>query len=82
LQVPEIEMADRMIAGGLAGFVSQSVIYPLETIKIRMMAELSSSFAGNVRRPGTVSAVVVASQMWRAEGFRSFFRGIGPSLIG
>ncbi|KAJ3088421.1 hypothetical protein HK102_008792 [Quaeritorhiza haematococci] len=37
----DIGMAGRFAAGGVAGLVSQFAIYPLETVKTRLMAEIS-----------------------------------------
>ena len=75
----EIGMKERLIAGGRAGFASQALIYPLDTIKTRMMAEIQAS--GSAAR-AHVSAVATAKKMLAKEGWRSFFRGIGPSLVG
>jgi solute carrier family 25 phosphate transporter 23/24/25/41 len=74
----EITWQDRLIAGGVAGFASQLTIYPLETVKTRMMAELKHTQVGSNR----IRAIDVARQMWRTDGVRAFFRGLGPSLFG
>lgn len=76
----EISMKERMIAGGIAGFASQAFIYPLDTIKTRMMAEINSSPSESGRT--RVSAIAMAKKMFANEGFRPFFRGVVPSLIG
>ncbi|KAI8998357.1 mitochondrial carrier domain-containing protein [Gaertneriomyces semiglobifer] len=39
----ELSVAGRFCAGGMAGLVSQAVIYPLETVKVRWMAEINQS---------------------------------------
>jgi solute carrier family 25 (mitochondrial phosphate transporter), member 23/24/25/41 len=87
----EIGTKERMIAGGIAGFMSQCLIYPLETIKTRMMAEMSTEavqytkdhkFDKKMVKRKRVSAVSVARAIIEQGGFRAFFRGIGTSLVG
>lgn len=73
--------AERMIAGGAAGFASQFVIYPLETIKTRMMANLTQTTITSSMNEHT-SAIRTAATMFKQDGFRAFFRGLGPSLLG
>ncbi|KAI3652611.1 hypothetical protein MP228_002036 [Amoeboaphelidium protococcarum] len=77
---PEITTKERMAAGGIAGFASQSFIYPLDTIKTRIMVEMQTMQNRGVA--SRISALKVAKQMYQKEGIRSFFRGIGPSLVG
>lgn len=71
-QVAFIEL--RLKSGGIAGLTSQVAIYPLETVKTRVMSEVA---AGNY-----VSAWTLAAKMFKTGGFRIFFRGLTPSLIG
>eukprot|EP00158_Paraphelidium_tribonemae_P006108 Partr_v1_DN27680_c0_g1_i1_m64782 putative solute carrier family 25 (mitochondrial carrier) len=73
-----LSMRERMISGGVAGFLSQFFIYPLETIKTRMMADLHNSTNIGER----VGAVQTAREMFASGGYRCFFRGLGPSLFG
>lgn len=80
----EVSSTDRFIAGGLAGLVSQLSIYPLETIKTRMMAEMNPNRKPDSpkTRVKSIGAIDIARKMYVREGWRSFFRGLGPSLIG
>lgn len=78
-----INTKDRLLAGGLAGLVSQAAIYPLETIKTRVMAELNKSIrATEFTAVERQSIPEVVKEIWRQHGIRGFFRGLGPSLIG
>ncbi|KAG0048977.1 hypothetical protein BGZ83_006162 [Gryganskiella cystojenkinii] len=94
--VPEIATSGRFLAGGIAGLVSQFSIYPLETIKTRIMASTgrtSKSPSPSLISAGTsissataqskkLSIRNVAKEMWQGSGWRAFYRGLGPSLVG
>ena len=90
LPAHDITTSTRFMAGGMAGLASQISIYPLETVKIRMMTEhLSKPSSGASIGMGgarhsmiAMSAFDVAKKMWKREGIRPFFRGLGPSLMG
>ncbi|RKO98616.1 hypothetical protein CXG81DRAFT_15672, partial [Caulochytrium protostelioides] len=69
----ELNAAGRFVAGGISGFVSQFAIYPLDTFKTRLMAE---------QAPPPSSAGTLVWRQMRAEGPRSFYRGLIPSLCG
>ncbi|KAF9909319.1 hypothetical protein EC991_008830 [Linnemannia zychae] len=53
VHVPEIATSGRFLAGGIAGLVSQFSIYPLETIKTRIM---SSTVKAKAQKAATLSA--------------------------
>ncbi|KAI9178977.1 hypothetical protein H9P43_005639 [Blastocladiella emersonii ATCC 22665] len=126
----------RFVAGGLGGLCSQFSIYPIETLKTRVMAatqaraaaaaaaanaqsaaaDIAAAAAAAVPKPraGLSPAAAAAAaphlrpystfaasaaapaappnpqnlimhtarDMWREGGWRAFFRGLGPSLIG
>ncbi|KAI9295024.1 mitochondrial carrier [Neoconidiobolus thromboides FSU 785] len=63
---------DRLLAGGIAGLASQTLIYPLELIKTRRMSELS--------KPGSV--LETGKNITAQYGLRGLFKGIAPTLIG
>ncbi|KAF9104420.1 hypothetical protein BGX27_010110 [Mortierella sp. AM989] len=54
---PDIATSGRFLAGGIAGLVSQFSIYPLETIKTRIMSSTGGSQGGQ----GTLSTVASSS---------------------
>ncbi|KAF8944057.1 hypothetical protein BGZ47_004720 [Haplosporangium gracile] len=58
VHVPEIATSGRFLAGGIAGLVSQFSIYPLETIKTRIM---SSTVKAKAQKAATVQASLTSS---------------------
>eukprot|EP00667_Euglena_gracilis_P011352 EG_transcript_11597 len=66
-------VAERLCAGALAGVVSQTCIYPLETIKTRMAIANTGTYRG---------IWDCAAHMYRTGGARGFFRGYLPSVLG
>ncbi|KAM0749597.1 mitochondrial carrier [Meredithblackwellia eburnea MCA 4105] len=78
-QVPDqtmISNSSRFVAGGIGGVVSQFVIYPIETLKTRVMSSTGGQLSGNALIAKT------AADMWRAGGLKLFFRGLPAGLIG
>jgi len=68
-----ITPGERFIAGAAAGAVAQGAVYPLELVRTRLA----------VSPPGAYRGIAdAAAQVWRVEGPRAFYRGIGPSLVG
>lgn len=63
----------RFIAGGLAGAVSQMIVYPLESIKTRLSVSPSSTYSG---------LSDCFSKTIKAEGPRALFRGCSTSIMG
>ncbi|KAF9968535.1 hypothetical protein BGZ70_002772 [Mortierella alpina] len=66
--VPEIATSGRFLAGGIAGLVSQFSIYPLETIKTRIMSSTGrsqkshgSSSSSSLATAGSYSSVTALS---------------------
>lgn len=55
---------------------STSVIYPIETLKTRVMSSTGGELKGNTL------IVKTASDMWRKGGIRLYFRGLPAGLIG
>jgi solute carrier family 25 phosphate transporter 23/24/25/41 len=69
----EITPPQRMAAGALAGATAQAIIYPLELVKTRLA----------VCHAGTYSGIVdCATKVLAQEGWRSFYRGLVPSMMG
>lgn len=67
----DISGFERLLAGGTAGAIAQTAIYPMELIKTRLMTYVHAP-----------SLPTLSKQIWRQEGFRAFYRGLVPSLIG
>ncbi|RIA94505.1 mitochondrial carrier domain-containing protein [Glomus cerebriforme] len=77
--IGSIGMSGRFLSGGLGGVISQFAIYPLDTIKTRVM---SSSGVSLNASPGGSILLKTASEMWKTQGFRSFYKGLIPALVG
>jgi len=60
-------------AGGLAGSISSTITCPVEVVKTRLQ---SSAVAGGS------SFLKIATEIFRYEGPRGFFRGLVPTLVG
>lgn len=73
----KISSVSQFIAGGLAGMISQAVVYPLDTLKFRMQCE---TVAGGEH--GNKLIVHTAQKMWRGNGIVGFYRGLPMGLIG
>ncbi|MQL75118.1 hypothetical protein Taro_007491 [Colocasia esculenta] len=71
----DIGASGRLIAGGLAGAVAQTAIYPIDLIKTRL--QTFACEGGKVPSLGKLS-----KDIWVQEGPRAFYRGLIPSLLG
>ncbi|KAH9325437.1 hypothetical protein KI387_005615, partial [Taxus chinensis] len=67
----ELSVLGRLAAGACAGMTSTLVTYPLDVLRLRLAVD-----------PACKSMSQVAINMLREEGFGSFYRGLGPSLLG
>ncbi|GAA0148899.1 mitochondrial carrier protein [Lithospermum erythrorhizon] len=71
----DIGTLGRLFAGGMAGAVAQTAIYPMDLVKTRL--QTFSSESGMVPSLGKLS-----KDIWVQEGPRAFYRGLIPSLLG
>lgn len=71
----EIGPLGRLVAGGCAGAVAQTAIYPMDLVKTRLQ-----TFACEAGKPPTLAAL--SRDIWIHEGPRAFYRGLVPSLLG
>ncbi|PVG03659.1 mitochondrial carrier [Serendipita vermifera] len=67
----EISGTSRFLSGGIGGLTSQLSIYPIETLKTRLMSETHSSHI-----------LPTMKQMWREGKVRTFYRGLVIGLVG
>ncbi|KAL8093037.1 putative envelope ADP,ATP carrier protein, chloroplastic [Apium graveolens] len=67
----ELSVIGRLAAGACAGMTSTFVTYPLDVLRLRLAVE-----------PGCRTMSEVTLNMLRDEGLASFYKGLGPSLIG
>ncbi|KAL6042904.1 Solute carrier family 25 member 25 [Balamuthia mandrillaris] len=64
---------EKLLAGSMAGVVSQTMIYPLEITKTRLA----------LAKPGEYSGIAdTITKIAKHEGVRALYRGLAPSLIG
>ncbi|KAI8329851.1 mitochondrial carrier domain-containing protein [Chlamydoabsidia padenii] len=77
-----IPVGARFIAGGVAGLCSQFCIYPVETLKTRIM----STNVGSKQHASTAAkkSIVLntAKQMYKSQGIRAFWPGLTLGLMG
>ena len=73
------------ISGGIAGAVSGIVSCPLDVIKTKLQAQGGFQTRENGLR-GTSAAyrgvAGSASTIWKEDGIRGMYRGLGPMLLG
>ena len=73
------------VSGGLAGAASGIVSCPLDVIKTKLQAQ--GGFKGRKGGASLSSAAYrgvsgTAATIWREEGLRGMYRGLGPMLLG
>jgi len=66
-----------MVAAAATGVVPRLLLHPLDTCKARLQA--SSQSAVTVQYDGLLDVV---ARIWRAEGLRGFYGGVGMSIVG
>ncbi|KAJ7945204.1 Calcium-binding mitochondrial carrier protein like [Quillaja saponaria] len=71
----DIGTSGRLLAGGMAGAVAQTAIYPMDLIKTRLQTFASES--GKCPGLGTLT-----KDIWVQEGPRAFYKGLIPSVLG
>lgn len=75
------------LAGAAGGFTSGVVTCPLDVIKTKLQAQggFRAQQATPGRGPGTVvyqGMLGTARVIWREEGLRGMYRGLGPIILG
>ncbi|KAJ8077989.1 Mitochondrial carrier protein ymc2 [Marasmius tenuissimus] len=73
----QISPVNAVLYGAAAGYALWAVIYPIDMIKSRMQTDGFSPETGRKYK----NSLDCVRQVWRAEGFRAFTRGLGPTLI-
>jgi solute carrier family 25 phosphate transporter 23/24/25/41 len=82
-----IPVGARFIAGGVAGLCSQFCIYPVETLKTRIMSTnvgSSATGAATAAAAEKKKSIVLstAKQMYKGQGIRAFWPGLTLGLMG
>lgn len=70
----DVSVQARLVCGGVAGAVAQTITYPLDVLRRRLQ---SSGLLG-FQYTGMGDAFW---RMWREEGFASFYRGMLPNYL-
>ncbi|PWN38867.1 mitochondrial carrier [Ceraceosorus guamensis] len=79
----DISGSSRFISGGIGGITSQLAIYPVETLKTRLMSSQSGQGASSaLQLRGNALLVATAKDMWKNGGLRTYYRGLGAGLVG
>ncbi|PWN32020.1 mitochondrial carrier [Meira miltonrushii] len=82
----DISGTSRFLSGGFGGITSQFAIYPVETLKTRLMAYQGSSGSNHApaghQAQGNRLLSTVAKDMWKNGGMRTYYRGLTAGLIG
>ncbi|KAH0936638.1 hypothetical protein HID58_004099 [Brassica napus] len=71
----DIGTSARLLAGGMAGAVAQTAIYPMDLVKTRLQTCVSEG--GKAPKLWKLT-----KDIWVREGPRAFYKGLFPSLIG
>ncbi|CAI0548022.1 unnamed protein product [Linum tenue] len=71
----DIGASGRLMAGGLAGAVAQTAVYPMDLVKTRLQTHACDG--GRAPKLGTLTR-----DIWIHEGPRAFYKGLVPSLLG
>src|SRR5271170_1605988 len=84
-QIPQAYIAP--ICGAGAGFASGIVTCPLDVIKTKLQAQggfATRNTGGNYLRSNKIYSGIIGTGrvIWRDEGLRGMYRGLGPMLLG
>jgi solute carrier family 25 folate transporter 32 len=85
-----------MLAGAAAGLVSSVVTCPLDVVKTKLQAQGGADMGERAYRglvgesrlpPASASSLELAipgtcTRIWTEEGFKGFYRGLGPTIYG
>ncbi|KAI8137091.1 mitochondrial carrier domain-containing protein [Fennellomyces sp. T-0311] len=77
-----IPVGARFVAGGVAGLCSQFCIYPVETLKTRIMSTKVGDSSRHPQTNGRFFVLNTAKSMYRAQGIRAFWPGLTLGLLG
>jgi len=72
---------EKATSGMIAGTVARAIIFPLDTIKRRMMAQGLQHVESGKTIKHYSGALHCAQSIWKEEGVLAFFRGVSPSLV-
>ncbi|KAJ9105947.1 hypothetical protein QFC19_003281 [Naganishia cerealis] len=67
------------LAGALGGVVSNSLVYPLDTVKTRIQGSQDEGLGLNKKQKQTVLSLLL--KIWNKEGVTGFFKGFSANMI-
>lgn len=70
IRAKDVPAAQSAVFGSISGAIAAGLTTPLDVLKTRMMLAT-----------GRESAVAITSRIWREEGWRVFFSGVGPRTM-
>ncbi|KAH9464883.1 hypothetical protein MJO28_001412 [Puccinia striiformis f. sp. tritici] len=73
---------ESIIAGAGAGLVSSVVTCPLDVVKTKLQAQGGGLFTSHQSVDCYEGLLGSMKIIWREEGFRGLYRGLGPTIIG
>ena len=72
----------KLACGAGAGFISQTVSYPVDTVRRRMQLQgISAGGGGGAATRLYSNSMVCAASVFRNEGFAGFYRGLSANLL-
>ena len=78
-----IPVGARFVAGGMAGLCSQFCIYPVETLKTRIMStKIGDQAKPAVNTHGRSFVLDTVKSMYKTQGIRAFWPGLTLGLLG
>lgn len=83
VRVPEAYVVP--VSGGIAGAVSGLISCPLDVIKTKLQAQGGFKIQKDAVKLSTAAyrgVLGTAETIWREEGVRGMYRGLGPMLLG
>jgi solute carrier family 25 folate transporter 32 len=83
VRVPEVYVVP--VSGGIAGAVSGLISCPLDVIKTKLQAQGGFKIPKDAVKLSTAAyrgVLGTAETIWREEGVRGMYRGLGPMLLG
>jgi len=75
-ELTELPSYQHMVIGLISGAMGPFSNAPIDTIKTRLQKSTATASQSALQR-----IVAIASDMWRREGFRSFYKGITPRVL-
>eukprot|EP00035_Acanthoeca_spectabilis_P012300 m.219580 g.219580 ORF g.219580 m.219580 type:complete len:292 (-) comp15584_c0_seq4:517-1392(-) len=75
----KIPMEQKLVVGAVAGVIGTSAIFPIDVVKTRLQNQTPDKVTGQLKYRGIFHC---ARTIHAEEGFRSFYKGLGPNLVG